>query len=127
MDEKDFKKELKLAVDAFLDQQKCQFAVGWDVMGKTESIMKQIRFQGLDSLPVPLTIEVSIFSPLKNCINLCCVLLCLQNVKKVAHHRAVYRFGGDEHAISSCNYNYSDSNKNKRNFLIPGSEFTTPD
>ena len=59
MDEKEFKKELKLAVDAFLDQQKCQFAVGWDVIEKTGSIMKQIHFQGLDSLPVPLTVEVS--------------------------------------------------------------------
>ena len=58
MDEKDFKKELKLAVDAFLDQQKCLFAVGSDVMGKTGSIMKRIHFQGLDSLQVPLTIEV---------------------------------------------------------------------
>ena len=58
MDERLFKEELMLALDAFLDQQKCLFAVGWDVIEKTGNIMKEIHFQGLDSFPVPLTIQV---------------------------------------------------------------------
>ena len=48
-------------------------------------------------------------------------------MKKVAHHRAVYRYSGDEHTIGSCNYNFTGGNRSEWNFLIPGSEFTTPD
>lgn len=55
-----FKQEFKLAMDAFLDHQQCQFAVSLDAMDKTRSgIMKEIHFQTMESIPVPLTIQVS--------------------------------------------------------------------
>lgn len=48
-------------VEAFLDQRECQlFAVGCDAIEKTGIILKQTQFfKGFDSLPVPLTMEVS--------------------------------------------------------------------